>query len=266
MLTTLPGQIRRRVRKSVLRYGLLPTIGRCAAFPFLFAGWKLSEQTPFERQRRKAGEAYDREHHVDTTRNRATEWAADVDSENWAAGTGYAATPPDTVRRAVEMLPIEYERYVFIDLGSGKCRVPLVASEYPFKACLGVEYAPDLHEVAARNIETFTSDNQRCNTVEAHCHDAATFELPTDPLVLFFAHPFGDEVLRGFLDNLKRSVEQVPRPVYVVYYDPICAGQYVEAGFKEIASYDLPRINRFHNKRGKEFIILVNEHGPHADA
>lgn len=255
-------KIRRRIKKSALQHGAVKTAGLCLIWPAMFAYWKATEQTPFERQRRKAGENFDREYCVDTARHRNTEWAADVDSENWAEGTGYAATPPDTVRTAVEKLPINHGEYVFIDLGSGKGRVFLVASEFPFKECLGVEYAPDLHEVAARNIASFTSDKQQCMVLKSYCHDAASFPLPKTPLVLFFAHPFGEVVLNGFLENLQQSLDETPRRVYVIYYDPICIEQFRSFGMYEIASHDLPKINRFHNRLGKEFVVLVKDPVP----
>jgi hypothetical protein len=262
MLLTLPSKVRRRIQKAVMQHGVLKTAGMCALWPAFFITWKVMERTPFERGRRRAGEAYDREHDVQTVRHRGTEWAADVDSDNWAVGTGYAATPPDTVRRAVEQLPIDPSDFVFIDLGSGKCRVPMVATEYPFKKSIGVEYAPDLHAVAVKNLASFRSDRRRCHELEAHCADAAAWELPREPLVLFFAHPFGGDVLAGFLDNLRQSIEQTPREVYVVYYDPIGLDQWLDAGFAQIGGHDLPRINRFHNRLGKEFVLL--RYGPPA--
>lgn len=257
-MNLLPSKIRRRLEKSVLQHGLLATVGRCLIWPFMYMGWKIIERTPFERQRRQAGEEFDRQYGVDTTRNRSTEWAADIDSENWAEGTGYAATPPDTVRRSIQPLQIDHQEYVFIDLGSGKGRVMLVASEFPFKECLGVEYAPDLHEVAVRNIAAFSSDKQRCKVIKSYCHDAATFPLPETPLVLFFAHPFGDAVLDKFLQSVQRSLREKPRKVYVIYYDPICIDQFVNAGFSKIGSHDLPKFNGFRNRLGKEFVILEN--------
>jgi predicted RNA methylase len=239
----------------------------------MYMGWKIIERTPFERQRRQAGEAFDRQYGVDTTRNRSTEWAADVESENWAEGTGYYPTPPDAVRRSIQALQIDLEEYVFIDLGSGKGRVMLVASEFPFKECLGVEYSPDLHEAAVRNIADFSSDKRRCNTIRSCYHDATTFPLPETPLVLFFAHPFGDAVLDKFLQNVHRSLREKPRRVYIIEYDPVYRDQFRDAGFRETggqnlgAAQFLPKLfyrlkwfetNTFRNRLGREFVIYEN--------
>jgi SAM-dependent methyltransferase len=269
----LPSKIRRRLEKSVLQHGVPRTVRRCLIWPFMYIGWKIIERTPFERQRRQAGEAFDRQYGVDTTRNRSTEWAADIDSENWAEGTGYDPTPPDTVRRSIQSLQIDHEEYVFIDLGSGKGRVTLVASEFPFKECLGVEYAPDLHEVAVRNIAAFSSDKQRCKVVKSCCRDAAKFPIPEAPLVLFFHDPFSEVVLDKFLQNVQRSLREKPRRVYVIEYDPVYRDQFRNAGFSEIgcqnlgAAQFLPKffyklkwleLNTFRNRLGKEFGIYAN--------
>lgn len=270
----LINKIRRRINKSVLKYGVVVTIGRCLIWPLMYISWKFIEWSPFERRLRKEGEDFDQLHGVDTTRKRGAEWAADIDSENWAEGTGYEATPPNTVRRSVQLLQIDYEKYVFIDLGSGKGRVMLVASEFPFKECLGIEYAPDLHEIAVKNIEAYRSDNQHCGVIRSYCHDAATFPLPKTPLVLFFAHPFGEVVLDNFLKSVQRSLREKPRKIYVIYYDPICSAQFLNAGFKQVASQDLStrqflpkffytrlswfELNTFRNRMGMEFVIYEN--------
>ena len=54
-------KIRRRLQKSVLQYGVLATIGRCAIWPLMYVGWKVIEWSPFERHRRLAGEQFDLE-------------------------------------------------------------------------------------------------------------------------------------------------------------------------------------------------------------
>ena len=264
-----PVVIRRRLRKSVLEYGVFATIGRCLVYPLMFVGWRIIERTPFERQRVQAGLEFDRLYGVDTSRNRNTEWADDIDSDSLSEGTGFYPTPPDAVRRSIPALPIKAEDYVFIDLGSGKGRVMLVASEFPFKQCLGVEYDPGLHEVAVRNIAAFQSELQRCYDVQSYCHDATTFQFPEAPLVLFFAHPFHGSVLERFFEILRRSLRANPRDVCIIEYDPVYRDQFQAAGFPEIGGQDmgegqfLPEIfyklewfkrHTFRNRKGKEFV------------
>ena len=240
----------------------------------MYLSWRIVEMTPRERHDRLAGEEFDKKYGVDTARDRFSEWAADIDSPNWAEGTGYDATPPHGIRDPIQALPIEHENFTFIDLGCGKGRVVLVASEFAFEECIGVEYAPDLCDVAEKNISIFHSDTQQCHNIKAVCADAATFSLPELPLVLFFAHPFGNSVLEQFLGNLHRSLKATPRKIYVIYYDPICGDLFEKAGFREVEGRGLQvrrvvpdfllnplgwfAVTGFANRRAMEYLIYEN--------
>jgi hypothetical protein len=65
----------------------------------------------------------------------------------------YAGSQPSTVRAALRQLP-SVEDYTFVDLGCGKGRALLVASEFPFNAIIGVELNPALATIAERNAQT----------------------------------------------------------------------------------------------------------------
>jgi SAM-dependent methyltransferase len=74
-------------------------------------------------------------------------------------GAHYLPSPVAFVRKLLRGLNIRYESYVFVDLGSGKGRVLLLAAELPFKEIIGVEFSPELHAIARSNIarsETIT--------------------------------------------------------------------------------------------------------------
>jgi SAM-dependent methyltransferase len=64
----------------------------------------------------------------------------------------YAGSQPSVLRLALkDLLPLD--TYTFIDLGCGKGRALLVASEFPFRAIIGVELSSRLAEIARRNAE-----------------------------------------------------------------------------------------------------------------
>jgi hypothetical protein len=56
------------------------------------------------------------------------------------------------------------------------------------------------------------------------CGDAATFDLPSAPLVLYFYNPFGVAVMQRVLDKIETSLAHEPRPVTIIlaycYKDP----------------------------------------------
>jgi predicted RNA methylase len=129
----------------------------------------------------------------------------------------YFATEPWLFEQIMQAIPVDFSQFTFIDLGCGKGRVLLMASDYPFKRIVGVEFMPDLHRAARQNIAIFSSDRQRCRQIEAVCLDARDFQFPPGPLVMYLFNPFSESTFAHVLENLRHSVEQMPRPVYIAY-------------------------------------------------
>jgi hypothetical protein len=50
---------------------------------------------------------------------------------------------------------------------------------------------------------------------------AATFTLPAGPTIIYMYNPFGEQTVREVASNVQRSLEQDPRPLLVVYYNPV---------------------------------------------
>ena len=72
---------------------------------------------------------------------------------------GYFAVAPSVfhaiMRAMLEQLHLDFQRFSFIDLGSGKGRALLLASDYPFREIIGVELSPELDRVARDNIARY---------------------------------------------------------------------------------------------------------------
>lgn len=115
---------------------------------------------------------------------------------------------------------IDFSEFTFIDLGSGKGRTLLMASDYPFHRILGVELLPSLNEIAQQNLEKYNSESQKCFAIESICADASTFDLPPEALVVYLFNPFPESGLRRALANLENSLTEHPRPIYIVYHNP----------------------------------------------
>jgi SAM-dependent methyltransferase len=135
-------------------------------------------------------------------------------------GVFYHPTHPKFLFEVFSSLQIDFPSYSFVDLGSGKGRVLLVASEFPFAEIIGVEFATELHEVASRNIGSYRSKTQRCKNVRSLNVDALEFELPLRPLVLYLFNPFRPAVLIPVLQRLQRSIDLHPRDVILIYQAP----------------------------------------------
>ena len=138
-------------------------------------------------------------------------------------GVFYHPAHPKFLFELFNSLKIDFPSYTFVDLGSGKGRALLVASEFPFSEIIGVEFAAELHEIASQNIRDYRSKTQKCKNVRSVNLDAAEFELPLTPLVLYLFNPFRPAVLIPVLQRLQRSLDSHPRDVILIYAAPFHA-------------------------------------------
>lgn len=145
---------------------------------------------------------YDREHNIETAGLIETAQLK-LESASKEHGTRYGGATPWVFRDTLDRIPIDHKQYTFIDIGSGKGAALFFASDYPFKAILGVEYAPELHEAALRNIASFRSTTQRCTDLRVLCEDGGNYQYPEAPSVLFFNTPFGLPVWKLAAKNLE---------------------------------------------------------------
>jgi hypothetical protein len=91
----------------------------------------------------------------------------DIASPNWIDGNDYAAIDPERFRRVISSFDIAFEDFTFIDFGSGKGRALLLASEFPFRRILGLEFSPELHRVVMGNIQRYSSATQKCRNIHS---------------------------------------------------------------------------------------------------
>ena len=143
----------------------------------------------------------------------------------------YEPCIPEVLAAALSNLSIRFQEYVFVDVGSGKGVAVLSASLFPFKRIVGIEWSTRVAEIARENVRKFIHPEQACRSIELIDGDATAYELPHEPLVIFLYNPFREPLVRRFVDNLRRSLEQSPRHVVIVYYNPMCNQVFEEAGF-----------------------------------
>lgn len=115
----------------------------------------------------------------------------------------YQGTPIAVLHRVIGRLKIDRHRFTFIDLGSGKGRVLLIAAQYPFKSVIGVEFSKTLHDVAASNIRKFVGAGAtRTSVISINC-DAGQFDFSEiGDKVVFCYNPFAADLMIRVLDNL----------------------------------------------------------------
>ncbi len=106
-------------------------------------------------------------------------------------------------RRLKPAAPID--EFTFVDLGAGMGRALLLAAEFPFRAVVGVELNPTLARIGRRNMAMWRKAGRARSPMRMICGDAAEFELPTGPCVVFLFNPFGAPVLRRVLNSWVRN-------------------------------------------------------------
>lgn len=179
----------------------------------------LRDSTPERRRRRYGDVEYDWDHRVDTT-------SATVGWRDRLLGvfhSPYQPTEPALFHEMLSALPVHWADFTFIDLGSGKGRALLMASDYPFRRILGVELLPELHRIAQENLRKYSSPAQKCFALESLCADAREFDFPPEPMVLYLFNPLPAAGLATVLRNLERSLHEHPRSVVVLYHHPLHA-------------------------------------------
>ena len=165
---------------------------------------------------------YDLTHGV-STRHEVPLSQLDLPGEAARYALFYEASDGNCLKKLLRHLPIDYEKFHFVDLGAGKGRSLCVAAEFPFRRILGAELSPNLSETARRNCQLFRSKTQRCNNFEVTCQNAAEFCFPNVPLVVYMFNPFNEIILSRILENLEQSWNEYPRDVFVVYHNPVHA-------------------------------------------
>ncbi len=136
--------------------------------------------------------------------------------------SGYFGVSPSIARRLIAAVTVPAD-YVFIDFGCGKGRATIIASERPFRRVIGVEIAPALADLARANVRIVSTRYPGRPAIEIVTGDAAAFDLPLEPLVLFFYQPFEAPVMRAVLARLEASLAIRPRPVILLYVYPALA-------------------------------------------
>jgi SAM-dependent methyltransferase len=181
-------------------------------------GWEFLRDSLPSRKRQRYGDTdYDWEFRVDTT-------SATVSWRSRLLGllhSAYQPIEPELFREILGSLGIDFSEFTFVDIGSGKGRALLLAAEYPFRRVLGVELLPELNAVAEKNIRKFLNDKRACAEIQVLCGDATEFAFPADPLVVFLFNPLPEVALKKLTENLDTSLREKPRPVLVIYANPV---------------------------------------------
>lgn len=148
----------------------------------------------------------------------------------------YAGSQPSIVRASLALLP-DLSRRAFVDIGCGKARPLVLASEFPFQRLVGVELSPALAAVARANAAVVARRHPGRTAIEIVMGDAVAMSArpggllgapppdgagaPPEGVVYFMYHAFKQALLAALIGNLERQLQRDRQPVFFVYYNPV---------------------------------------------
>ena len=148
--------------------------------------------------------------------------------------TAYYGVAPSILRALIgrwldTVPPYPIESYTFIDVGAGKGRGLLVASEYSFRKVAGIELNPEMAAIARQNVERWKRAHSedptaaRIAPIEIFEQDALEYDLPGSPTLLFLFHPFEAPVLKQLLRRIETQFANRPGTLDLLYVNAECA-------------------------------------------
>ncbi|HEX3865751.1 MAG TPA: class I SAM-dependent methyltransferase, partial [Gemmatimonadaceae bacterium] len=142
------------VKRSIAERGVLPTLAygasRGPAYVMQVVRQLRDPTTPVS--------DFDARHGVDTdgARGDATHLRTlNIASPNWTHGVDYIPVKPERFHAALSSVGVPFDDFTFVDFGCGKGRAMLLASDYPFREVIGVDFSEELIAVAQRNCATY---------------------------------------------------------------------------------------------------------------
>jgi hypothetical protein len=149
---------------------------------------------------------------------------------NKAHGHDYHPSPCQLFQWTLAAIDYDFSRLTFVDHGAGQGRVLLLASEHPFAAIGGIEFASELHDNAVMNIAQYPRSRMLCRNVECVLEDASQVGPPEGEAIHYFFNPFSREVFAEVLHNLVVSYRKKPRRLYLILVDPVATDLVDDSG------------------------------------
>lgn len=130
-----------------------------------------------------------------------------------------------------EVLPRD-QRHNFLDIGSGKGRAMCVAAHHGFSKVTGIDFSTEFCKEATINLEK-TFEKVPGFEYKVINNDAAYMEIATDVDCIFFFNPFDTLIMQSVIRNILESLQQKPRPLNIVYANPLDKKLFLAENFEE---------------------------------
>jgi hypothetical protein len=104
----------------------------------------------------------------------------------------------------------------------------MMASEFRFRAVVGVELHAALAGIAETNVAVWIADGRAVCPVRIVCRDATEFVFPEGPCLLYLFNPFAAPVMKRLIERIEEDFQTRPGMLDLIYFNPE-AGQLLEA-------------------------------------
>ncbi len=151
----------------------------------------------------------------------------------------YYGVSPSRMRRAMARWretagTVDVGEYTFVDIGSGKGRAMMLASELAFREVVGVELNAGLAEVAEKNLELWRRSGRALCSMRMVQGDALSLGLPEGRLLIFLYNPFLAPMMRRLLERVDAVAGRRRGEIDLLYVVP-----QQEVVFAEFPRYEL---------------------------
>jgi SAM-dependent methyltransferase len=137
-----------------------------------------------------------------------------------AYATGYLGCEPSVLRYVLAKIP-DRDKASFVDFGCGKGRAAIVASEFEFRAVIGVELSPRLSAIATSNAKVIAQKFPNRCEIDIIQGDATQFDFPQGVSVIYMYHPFERPIMKKVVRSCEKALSKDGREIWIVYQRPI---------------------------------------------
>jgi SAM-dependent methyltransferase len=176
----------------------------------------------------------------------------EIQSDNKSKGYKYVPTKARSFKQLMNKLDFP-DNCVFVDFGSGKGRVLILASQFGFNKVIGIEFSPKLCAEARKNISIYKKKAGAAPNIQIIESDVVDYQINDNDNVFFLYNPFNRVIMDIVLTNIISSLRNRQRKIWLIYNHPIYQENIeIHDTFIKLKRYVLG---------GDEYIVYVNRFG-----
>lgn len=105
---------------------------------------------------------------------------------------------------------------IFMDIGSGKGKVLILASMFNFERVIGIEISEKLCEIATMNINNFKSKMNQTTEIDIVCSSILDYKLSDRENVFYFYRSFDNYIMSKVIKMIIESYNKNSREIWLI--------------------------------------------------